>query len=77
MIPANASFVLDINAKSFLSKLSWDEIKKSFWYNELMTDSSIPANSKAIMDDPAKTGIDLKSDLIIFLLKRIYFCKQL
>ncbi|HEV8079404.1 MAG TPA: DUF4836 family protein, partial [Chitinophagaceae bacterium] len=69
MIPKEASIVVELNTKSILSKLSWDEIKKSYWYNKLMTDSSIPATSKAFIDDPAKTGIDVKSNMIFFILK--------
>ncbi|HEV8081149.1 MAG TPA: DUF4836 family protein [Chitinophagaceae bacterium] len=69
MIPKEASIVIELNTKSILSKLSWDEIKKSYWYNKLMTDSSIPATSKAFIDDPAKTGIDVKSNMIFFILK--------
>ena len=34
-----------------------------------MTDSSIPATSKAFIDDPAKTGVDVKSSMIFFVLK--------
>ncbi|MEP6597462.1 MAG: DUF4836 family protein [Ginsengibacter sp.] len=70
MIPKEAAVIVHLNSKSILSKLSWEEIKKSYWYNYLMSDSSIPATSKAFIDDPAKTGIDLKSDIVFFMLKR-------
>ncbi len=69
MIPKEAAVIVDLNTKSLLSKLSWDEIKKTYWYNELMSDSTIPATSKAFIDDLAKTGIDLKSDMVFFVLK--------
>ncbi len=69
MIPKEAVVIIDLNTKSLLSKLSWDEIKKTFWYNHLMSDSSIPATSKTILSDPANTGIDLKSDIVFFVLQ--------
>ena len=69
MIPKEAVLVVDLNTKSLLSKLPWAEIKKSFWYNHLMADSSIPAASKSFMDDPAKTGVDINSDMIFFVLQ--------
>ncbi len=68
MIPKEASVVIELNTKSILSKLSWEDIKKSYWYNQLMTDSSIPSTSKSFINDPAKTGIDVKSNLIFFVL---------
>ena len=69
LIPKEASVIVDINTKSVLSKLSWDEIKKTYWYNKLMADSSISATSKTFMGDPAKTGIDLNSDIVFFLVQ--------
>ena len=69
MIPKEAAIVVELNTKSILSKLSWDEIKKTYWYNKLMTDSSIPSTLKAFINDPAKTGIDVKSNMIFFVLK--------
>jgi hypothetical protein len=69
LIPKNAAMIVDINTKSALSKLSWDEIKKTYWYNKLMNDSSISATSKTFMGDPAKTGIDLNSDIVFFLVQ--------
>ena len=70
MIPKEATMVVDINAKSLLSKVSWEDIKKTYWYNEVMTDTSIPAKSKSFLEDPSKTGINLESDVVCFLLKR-------
>ena len=69
LIPKEAAVIVDINTKSALSKLSWDEIKKTYWYNQLMSDSSIDATSKTFMGDPAKTGIDLNSDIVFFLVQ--------
>ncbi|MDB5221648.1 MAG: hypothetical protein JWN83_315 [Chitinophagaceae bacterium] len=67
LIPKEAAVIVDINAKSLLSKLPWDEIKQTSWYNELMSDSSFPATGKTFLGDPAKTGIDMGSDIVFFV----------
>lgn len=69
MIPKEASVIVHLNSKSILSKLSWEEIKQSYWYNQLASDTSISASSKAFINDPEKTGIDIKSDILFFVLK--------
>ena len=76
MIPKEAAVVIELNSKSLLSKLSWEDIKKSYWYNQLMLDSSMPATSKVFINDPAKTGIDLQSNMIFFVLKPILEARQ-
>jgi hypothetical protein len=68
LIPKEAAVVVDLNTKSLFSKLPWDEIKKTNWYSELMSDTSIPATSKAFLTDPAKTGIDMNADILFFAL---------
>lgn len=68
LIPKEAAVVVDLNTKSLLSKLPWDEIKKTNWYSEVMSDTSIPGTSKAFLTDPTKTGIDLNSDILFFAL---------
>ena len=69
MIPKEACVIVDINTKSLLSKLPWQEIKKTYWYNKMSTDSSINSSSKIFLDDPAKTGVDLESDILFFILQ--------
>ena len=68
LIPKEAAVVVDLNTNSLLSKLPWDEIKKTNWFSEVMSDTSISATSKAFLTDPAKTGIDLNSDILFFAL---------
>ena len=69
MIPKEAGLIVHLNTKSILSKLPWEEIKQSYWYNRLMSDTSISSSSKAFISDPEKTGIDIKSDILFFVLK--------
>lgn len=69
MIPKEASVIIHLNSESILSKLSWEEIKQSYWYNQLISDTSISSSSKAFINDPEKTGIDIKSDILFFVLK--------
>lgn len=68
LIPKEASAVVVIDQKSILSKLPWEEIKKTYWYNQLMSDSSVPATAKTFLSDPSKTGIDMEANLVSFVL---------
>ena len=69
LIPKEAAVIVDFNAKSLLTKLPWDEIKQTYWYSELMADSSFPATAKTFLGDPAQTGVDMNSDIILFVVR--------
>jgi hypothetical protein len=68
-VPSNASFVLHINGASLSEKLPWSEVKNNEGWKKLYADSTVPAEVKKIMDDPANSGIDTKKDLMIFMVK--------
>jgi len=69
LIPKDAIIVFDINTKSLSTKLSWDDVKQTYWYQQLMSDSAHAAKGKPFLDDPSRMGIDLKSDIILFVEK--------
>lgn len=69
MIPANALFVAQLNMKSLDSKLSWDEIKQTSWYQKAHSDGSIPDWRKKILDNPSASGIDFDNGLTFFVSK--------
>jgi len=69
MIPADASIVMHMNGKSLSGKLPWEEIKGNVLFQKLYADSTLPAFVKNILDDPENSGIDIKSDLILFVKK--------
>lgn len=69
MIPGDAFMVVHFNAKSLLSKLSWEEVKKTSWFTELYNDTGTTAFTKKLMDDPAASGIDLDAALFFFIQK--------
>ncbi|HEX6191472.1 MAG TPA: DUF4836 family protein [Chitinophagaceae bacterium] len=67
-VPADAAFVLHIDGASLNSKLSWEEVQQSEWYkiaNERTTDSF----AKKVLSDPSNSGIDIKSDIYLFVKK--------
>lgn len=66
-IPEQAIFALHLNGESLSSKLPWDEIKKNQLFKEAYEDSSTTALMKSVMDDPENTGIDVKTDIILFV----------
>ncbi len=50
LVPKDAAIVFHINNASLSSKLSWDEIKQTNWFNELSkqaTDSLAPQTAAA------------------------------
>lgn len=65
-IPKDASFVLHINGSSLTSKLSWDEIKKSNWFQEEMSKHSTDSITKSLLDNPDNSGVDIKSSFAFF-----------
>ena len=69
MIPADALFVTQVNVKSLNNKLSWDEIKKTSWYQKVYSDSSIPEWRRKILANPSASGIDFDEGLTFFVAK--------
>lgn len=68
-IPATAGVVLHLNGESLTSKLPWEEVKKNDLFQKMSADTSVPAFAKAVLENPETSGINVKSDLIMFLVK--------
>src|SRR5688500_1174498 len=66
MIPDDVGMVLHMNANSLNSKLSWEEIKQTNWFKEMYADAP-DSLARKLMDDPANSGMDIKSDFIFFV----------
>ena len=69
MIPADAAMVFHLNAKSLSSKLSWDEVKQTNWFQEMYKDAP-DSLAKKLMNDPATSGMDVAGDFVFFLKKQ-------
>jgi hypothetical protein len=67
-IPKDAAIVVHINSSSLTSKLSWKEIKESEWFQEMYKKEQ-DSFSKKIMDNPDNSGVDIKSDFVMFMKK--------
>src|SRR4051794_9578916 len=68
-IPKEAAVVFHINTSSLESKLSWDEIKNTAWFQQAYKHSNDSLQQK-LMKNPAASGIDTKGDLTFFLQRR-------
>ena len=66
MIPNDAGMVLHLNANSFNSKLSWDEVKQTNWFKEMYEDAP-DSLAQQLLDDPGNSGMDIKGDFVFFL----------
>lgn len=69
MIPKNAMFVVHLNTKSLLEKLSWDDVKQTNWYKQAYTDTATKTWMKKLLDNPENSGIDLDGGLVFFVQK--------
>ena len=74
MIPKNAMFVVQLNTKSLKDKLTWEDIKQSYWYGQvyahLQEEHGAQASQvKQILDNPENSGIDLNGSLVFFMAK--------
>ncbi|MGZ3851892.1 MAG: DUF4836 family protein [Flavisolibacter sp.] len=68
-VPADASTVVRLNGSSINSKADWNDLLKADWFRrekQVSTDSF----DKQIMEDPERSGVDLKSDFVYFTHKR-------
>jgi hypothetical protein len=68
-IPKNAAFVLQVSPSSLSSKLSWDEIKKTQWFQDLSKENNDSFAAK-ILDNPEAAGMDMKKDFAFFMKKQ-------
>ncbi len=68
LVPEDAAIVFHINNASLSSKLSWEDIKQSQWFREAGTDVADEWGKK-LLEDPSASGIDTKSDFVLFLKK--------
>jgi hypothetical protein len=68
-IPKEAVFAMHINGESLTAKLPWDEVKNNNAFKMAYTDSSVDAIARAAMDNPENTGIDIKNDMVFFVVK--------
>ncbi len=67
LIPEDAGMVIHINAASLTSKLSWDEIKQSSWF-QMANEKNNPNDfERKLLDNPETSGIDTKADMYLFM----------
>lgn len=68
-IPATAGIVIHLNGESLTSKLPWAEVKQNDLFKKMSADTSVPAFAKTVLENPETSGINVKSDLVLFLVK--------
>ncbi len=65
-VPKEAAMVMHIDGASLNSKLPWDDIKTNAAFQQVYADSTIPAFARQILDNPENSGIDIKTDMIVY-----------
>lgn len=68
-IPKDAMMIVHINGSSLTSKLSWKEVQATDWFKDAYQKEE-DTLQKALMDDPEKSGINIKSDFAFFMRKQ-------
>jgi len=69
LIPEDAGLVVHINSPSLSSKLSWEEISQTEWFQELSKEAT-DSTAQKLLKDPGQSGIDTKADLVFFIKKQ-------
>lgn len=68
-IPQDAVVVIHFNGESLNAKLPWEEVKANNAFKMAYTDSSVDAIAKTAMENPENTGIDIKTDMMLSVVK--------
>lgn len=68
-IPKDAAIVFHINSGSLSSKLSWEEIKATEWYKEVLNEAK-DSLGKKILENPAASGVDTDKDFAFFMQRK-------
>jgi hypothetical protein len=68
-VPKEASMVVYLDGASITSKADWKDLLQADWFRrqKQMTKDSF---DRQLLEDPEKSGVDLKSDFIYFMHKR-------
>lgn len=68
-VPKDATMVFHINTSSLTSKLKWEDIRATQWFKEASKDAE-DSLEKKILENPDASGVDTKSDFIVFMQKK-------
>lgn len=70
LVPEDAAIVVHLDMASLSSKLTWDEIKNSDWFKMAAKEGPSSDIQRKLLENPDSSGIDLKSDLYMFIQMR-------
>ena len=66
LVPKEAAVVFYFNSGSLSSKLSWEEIKKSQWFQEASREAS-DSFARKMLQDPSLSGVNTEKGFCFFL----------
>ncbi|MGN6291854.1 MAG: DUF4836 family protein [Chitinophagaceae bacterium] len=69
LVPKEAAVVFYFNSGSLSSKLSWEEIKKSQWFQEASREAS-DSFARKMLQDPSLSGVNTEKGFCFFLAGR-------
>src|SRR6478672_10037679 len=68
-VPKDAMTIVHINGASVTSKASWKDLSQTDWFRKKQAATN-NSYDRQLMEDPEKSGVDLKSDFIYFTQKK-------
>ena len=68
-IPSDAGVVVLVNGEALNAKLLWTEIKDNEAFKKMIADTSISSFTKSLLENPENSGVNVKADLILFVVK--------
>lgn len=67
LVPKEALMAIHINLESLSAKLSWDEVSKTSWFQDIAKEASTDSVAKQLLAQPAKSGVDTRKSQILFI----------
>lgn len=67
LVPKEALMAIHINLESLSSKLSWDEVSKTSWFQDIAKEASTDSVAKQLLAQPAQSGVDTRKSQTLFV----------
>lgn len=67
LVPKEALMAIHINLESLSSKLSWDEVSKTNWFQDIAKEASTDSVAKQLLAQPAQSGVNTSKSQTFFI----------
>ncbi|MBL7756188.1 MAG: DUF4836 family protein, partial [Chitinophagaceae bacterium] len=67
LVPKEALMAIHINLESLSSKLSWEEVSKTNWFQDIAKEASTDSVAKQLLAQPAQSGVNTSKSQTFFI----------